>query len=74
MDYLDENTGSKAKNMFLVILFLYTYVYPETCLSFPKVAHSSILNIKSQKCLQIIVVTKPGSHIRENKLRVQGEW
>lgn len=74
MDYLDENKGSKAKNMFLVIFFLYTYVYTETCISFPKVAHSYILNIKSQKYFQNIVMTKPGFHIRENKLRVPGWW
>lgn len=48
---------------------LYTYVSPETCLSFPKVAitvHSPILNIKSHRHLQIIVA-EPGSHIRGNK-------
>lgn len=37
MGYLAKNKNSKAKNIFSVTISLYTYVYPETCLPYPKV-------------------------------------
>lgn len=76
MGYLEESKDPKTKNMFSVTISLFTYVYPET-LPFPKVAitaHSPILNIKHHKCLAIILMAEPGSHIRGSKLGMQGWW
>lgn len=54
MGYLEENRDSKAKNMLSVTICLYTYLYEEVCLSFPKVAitaHFPTLKVKNQKHL-----------------------
>lgn len=59
MDYLEDVKDSKTKNMFPVTISLFTYVYPERRLPFPKVAitaHSPILNIKNHKYWGIIVM------------------
>lgn len=59
MGYLEEVTDSKTKNIFSVTISLFTYVYPETPLPFPKVAitaHSPTLNIKNHKYWGILIM------------------
>ena len=75
MGYLDEDKDSKGKNIFSVLISLYSYVYLETCGSFPKVAitaHFLTLTVKNHGYLGIIVMTEVGSHIRGAGWECQG--
>lgn len=76
MGNLDEDKDSKGTNIFSVLLSLYSYVYLETCGSFPKVtitAHFLTLTVKNHGYLGIIVMTEVGSHIRGSWLGMPGQ-